>query len=141
MGFQWGNYYSASFEQMQDLMKRWLKVSDTTTEQELEQAVCDIKLEQEGLCGVDFDLIRREDQAAINYLNKRIVPVIGQVPTKKSGGTWRFLLGNANGLATHRTRNFKAQQVNNIVSEYDIDGMAFWEVGIDTIDASNHRNL
>lgn len=79
-------------------MKRRLKVSDTTTEHELEQAVRDIKLDQEGLYGVDFDLIRREDQAAFNYLNKRIVPVIGQVPTKKTSGTWRFLLGNANGL-------------------------------------------
>lgn len=117
---------------MQELMKKRLRNSDTTTEYEMEQAVQDLRMESAGLGDIDMSLIQREDQAAINYLNKRIVPVIGRVPIKKEAGTWRFLLGNANGLATHRVRNFKATRVNDIVAEYDVDGLGFCEVGIDT---------
>lgn len=42
------------------------------------------------------------------------------------------ILRNVNGLATHRIRNFKATRVNDIVNEYDVDGLGFCEVGIDT---------
>lgn len=76
---------------MQELMKKRLKNLDTTTEYEIEQAVQDLRIESAGLGDIDMSLIQREDQAAINYLNKRIVPVIGRVPTKKEAGTWRFL--------------------------------------------------
>jgi hypothetical protein len=113
-------------------MKRRLKVSDTTTEYDLEQAVAELKEEQEDQGALDFGLIQEQDQAATNYLLKRIVPVIGHVPKKRTAGSWRFLLGNANGLATHKVRNFKAQQLESIDREYSIDGMAFQEVGIDT---------
>lgn len=116
---------------MQDLMTRRLRPTDTTTDNEIRQAVEDFHLEAEGLL-VDNELLQEMNIQADRYISKRIVPTIGSVPTKKADGTWRWLFGNVNGLATHRARNYKASQLRKIHSTYDLNGLAFCEVGIDT---------
>ncbi|KAL3787600.1 hypothetical protein ACHAWO_005518, partial [Cyclotella atomus] len=113
-------------------MKRRLKPTETTTDQEIRQAVEDYRLEGEGLADVDQAMLQEMNIQADRYLSKRKVPTIGSVPTKKADGTWRWLFGNVNGLATHRARNYKASQLSKLNDTYDFNGLAFCEVGVDT---------
>lgn len=127
-----GERSELSFEQMQELMKRRLKFSDTTTEQELKDAVDDFRMEQEGIGDIDADIVQEEDRKASAYLEKRMVPTIGSIPVERRPGTWRWVFGNINNLATHKVRNFKAHQLRAIKDKYDVNGLAFCEVGLDT---------
>lgn len=135
-----GTHPNLTYKQIQELMKRRLKVNDNSTEFELEQAVEEIRQEQECPTSVNWNLQQQEDQAAINYLHKRIVPVIGRVPKERAAGSWRLLLGNTNGLATRKSRNYKVDKLTAVTRDYDINIYAFQEVGLDTIDVSNHPN-
>jgi hypothetical protein len=101
---------------MQDLMKRRLKPTETTTDHEIRQAVEDFHLEADGLWNVDNALLQEMNIQADRYISKRVVPTIGSVPIKKADGTWRWLFGNVNGLATHRACNYKASQLREIHS-------------------------
>jgi hypothetical protein len=118
---------------MKDLMNRRLKPTETTTEQGIRQAVIEeFHLETEGLANVDSALLQEMNIQADRYISKRTVPTIGSVPLKKADGTWRWLFGNANGLITHRACNYKASQLREINATYDLNGLAFCKVGIDT---------
>jgi hypothetical protein len=117
---------------MQELMKKRLRLQETTTEDEIREALNDYHLELEGLAGVDFELLREIDAEADEYIAKRVVPVVGYVPKKRPSGHWRWLFGNLNCLATHKVRNYKASQLDDIVTTYDVNGHGYVEVGIDT---------
>jgi hypothetical protein len=64
-----GTTTNLSFEQIQDLMKRRLKVSENTTEYELEQAVAELKMEQADQGSVDLNYFKRKiKQPLTTYL-------------------------------------------------------------------------
>lgn len=113
-------------------MKTRLRLSEATTDEETKQVADDYHLELEGLAGMDFELLRAVDAAADDYIAKRVVPVVGYVPKERVSGEWRWLFGNLNGLATHKVRNFKASQLEDITSTYGVKGYGFVEVGIDS---------
>ena len=113
-------------------MKRWLTTDGTNTENEVAEVAYDYRIELEGLHLVDSAEVNKQDALAAAYLRKRIVPVVGRIPLNRAPGTWRWLCGNINGLATSKSQNFKADQLKNIVDKYDPNGFAFCEVGLDS---------
>lgn len=60
-------------------MKQQLKRRDTTTDEEIKEALEDWWSEREGSFSRDHDLLKHQDLAAATYLRKRVVPSIGFV--------------------------------------------------------------
>jgi hypothetical protein len=131
-----------SYEQVQNLMKSRLKGrGETITEEEIKDAVQDSKLEMEGLLNVDPQLIAIEETAANAYYNKRNIPPIGSIPTERPAGTWRWIFGNVNGIATSRVRNFKIGRLKAIKDKYNANGIGMVEVGLDMRELRAHQTL
>lgn len=108
-----------------------LKSKGEVTDREIREAVEEAHLEARGTGGINQSLIGVEDELAQRYIRKRIVPTLGRVPKPKADGVWRWICANVNGLATSKSANLKAERTQELIREYDADGLALCEIGVD----------
>ena len=76
------------------------------------------------------DLRTSQQQATQERYKQLHVPRIGNIPSPRPHGSFRWMYCQVNGLATPRIRNSKLHDTWALAEQYDVDGIAFVEVGV-----------
>ena len=87
--------------------------------------------EFQGIYSEHSETLRNSHHEAIrDRYNKLHVPRIGSIPSPKPHGVFRWMYCQVNGLASAAIRNRKIYDTWKLAEEFDVDGIAFVEVGI-----------
>ncbi len=78
---------------------------------------------------------------AARMAEKAIVPRFGSLDGQKQQGRWRFLYVQANGLADPLRRRQKLGKMMKLAQDYDVDGIAICEVGVNWKGHSRRHRL
>lgn len=74
--------------------------------------------------------ISQSQVEAARLAEQKVVPRFGSLAGVKPQGVWRFMYVQANGLAEPSRRQHKLEQMNRLAQEFDVDGIALCEVGV-----------
>jgi hypothetical protein len=99
----------------------------------------------EGLCDemdneqIDPSIISEEEAKLIRLKEKYHVPRLGNLPTRKPDGTFRFITCQFNNMSGKEVRERKLKVVKQLVNKYEIDALCGSEIGVNfgRMDPSN----
>ena len=85
----------------------------------------------QGLYSLRSEQLRQSQQhATMDRYRQLHVPRIGFLPSPRPHGTFRWMYCQVNGLATANIRKIKLHDTWDLAETYDVDGIAFIEVGV-----------
>ena len=76
------------------------------------------------------DLRQSVQQALLDRYKQMHVPRIGHIPLPRPHGSFRWMYCQVNGLASARSRKAKIHDTWSLAEQYDVDGIALVEVGV-----------
>ena len=76
------------------------------------------------------DLRQSQQQATLERYKQMHVPRIGHIPSPRPHGSFRWMYCQVNGLASASSRKSKLHDTWALAEQYDVDGIAFVEVGV-----------
>ena len=76
------------------------------------------------------ELRQSQQQATSDRYKQMHVPRIGQIPSPRPHGVFRWMYCQVNGLASAKSRKSKLHDTWDLAEQFDVDGIAFVEVGV-----------
>ena len=102
-------------------------IQPTCTAQEFEAWNSNIEPE---LTNLDNSILSVEEQALRERETKSVVPRIGYLASERPEGVWRFAYCQLNNMSGAMTRQRKIHDLVRISNEFDVDGFALCEIGV-----------
>ena len=131
-----GNQTSAktnkmSYEDIREIMEKKLAnlKGGLSNESNLSDIVKEWHDERE-IIDLDRQVVEMEAKKLLERWEKYNVPTLGDVPSKKQEGVWRFMSSQLNGMAGKETRETKIGEITNIINRYDVNLFAGMELGV-----------
>ena len=80
---------------------------------------------------MDRELLNAEEDALRERITHMTVDRIGSLSESKVGGVWRLMYCQVNCIGTNHSNNAKSRAISKLIEDFEVDGVALCEVGID----------
>ena len=88
--------------------------------------------------GLDTTIINLEENALITRESKSVVPRIGNMAAERPDGVWRIAYCQLNNISGSDVRRCKLTELSKLAEDFDIDGIALCEVGVNWSHGRGH---
>lgn len=109
------------------------RATSTGNRRDLEEWQSDLQA-----AALDNTIIQIEDNALREREIKSVVPRIGNLAIDKPDGVWRIAYCQLNNMSGSDTRRHKIKDLQWIIQDFDVDGVALCEVGVNWTSGRGH---